>query len=453
MHPWIGAGDDDRRRMLTEIGLDSIDELFASIPAEVCVDRLAMDDARDETAVRNELNSMALANLSPECVPSFLGAGVYRHVQPSVVDAVLSRAEFFTSYTPYQPEISQGTLQVIFEFQTLICLLTGMEIANASLYDGATALVEAVLFAHRVKRGKVDRVVLAETVHPMYRRVLATYADPAGLEVIVVPPGDDGRVSADALLEAAGADQSCCIAIQSPNFLGIIEDLPAVAAAAHAVGALAIQVVTEGVSFGLLAGGGAHGYDVVCGEAQSFGIAPGFGGPHLGFFTCREKNVRQMPGRLVGETVDSNGQRAFCLTLSTREQHIRRAKATSNICTNQGLMALAATIWLESIGAHGLAELATANLSRAEDLKRRIGELGGGWRLAYPASPTFNEFLLTGPGDGDDLARRLADRGVLAGVAAHRWGGSWPDGLLVAVTERNTAAETQALIDALGMVS
>jgi glycine dehydrogenase subunit 1 len=452
MHPWIGAGDEDRQRILGELGLDSVDELFSSIPAEVCVDRLAMNDGRDENAVRSELQSMALANLSPECVPSFLGAGVYRHVQPSVVDAVLSRAEFFTSYTPYQPEISQGTLQVIFEFQTLICQLTGMEVSNASLYDGATALVEAVLFAHRVKRGRFDRVVLAETLHPMYRKVLATYADPTGLEVVVVPPGDDGRVSADALREAAG-ENSCCIAVQSPNFLGIIEDLPAVAEAARATGTLAVQVVTEGVSLGLLSGGGAHGFDAVCGEAQSFGLAPGYGGPHLGFFACRAKDIRQMPGRLAGETIDSTGQRAFCLTLSTREQHIRRAKATSNICTNQGLMALAATIWLEAIGGRGLRELATSCLSRTEELKRRINEMNGSWKLAYPTAPTFDEFLLTGPGSGDELARRLAAEGVLAGVAAHRWGGSWPDGLLVAVTEKNTTADTEALIAAMEKLS
>ncbi len=452
MHPFIGAGDEDRRRILTELGLESVDELFSSIPAGVCVDRLPMDDGRDESSVRSELQSMALANLSPECIPSFLGAGVYRHVSPSVVDSVLSRAEFFTSYTPYQPEISQGTLQVIFEFQTLICQLTGMEVSNASLYDGATALVEAVLFAHRVKRGNFDRVVLAETLHPMYRKVLATYADPAGLEVVVVPPEEDGRVSADALREAAG-ESSCCIAVQSPNFLGIIEDLPAVAEAARDAGALAVQVVTEGVSLGLLSGGGAHGFDVVCGEAQSFGLAPGYGGPHLGFFACRAKDIRQMPGRLAGETIDSTGRRAFCLTLSTREQHIRRAKATSNICTNQGLMALAATVWLEAIGGHGLRELATSCLSRTEELKRRITEMNGPWKLAYPSAPTFDEFLLTGPGSGDELARRLAAAGVLAGVAAHRWGGSWPDGLLVAVTERNTTSDMAAFLAALEVVS
>ena len=398
MHPWIGAGDDDRRRILAELGLGSVDQLFASIPSEVCVDRLPIPDARGEEAVRDELIAMALANLSPECAPSFLGAGVYptqitlaeaERVRYDALDdmlgTVLSRAEFFTSYTPYQPEITQGTLQVIFEFQTLICELTGMEVANASLYDGATALVEAVLFAHRVGRGTADRVVLAETVHPMYRRVVETYADPAGLEVVVVPPGDD------------------CIAVQSPNFLGIVEDLPAVAAAAHDAGALAVQVVTEAVSLGLLAGGGAFGFDVVCGEAQSFGVAPGFGGPHLGIFTCREKHVRQMPGRLVG--------------------------------------------------GRGLHELATACLSRSEDLKRRISDAGGGWRLAYPSSPTFNEFLITGPGAGDELARRLAGEGVLAGVPARAWGGSWPDGLLVAAGERTTRSDADALAAALARVS
>jgi glycine dehydrogenase subunit 1 len=453
MHPWVGAGDDDRRRILAELGLESIDELFQSIPPEVRVDRVDLDDARDESTVRTALAAMALDSLSPDCVPSFLGAGVYRHVSPSIVDAVLSRAEFFTSYTPYQPEITQGTLQVIFEFQTLICGLTGMEVANASLYDGATALVEAVLFAHRVKRGKVDRVVMAETVHPMYRRVVDTYAAPAGLEVVVVPAGDDGRSDPAALRAAAGDDAACCVVVQSPNFLGVLEDLPAVAEAAHDAGALAIQVVAEAVSLGLLAGGGAFDFDVVCGEAQSFGIAPGFGGPHLGIFACREKNIRQMPGRLVGETVDGNGDRAFCLTLSTREQHIRRAKATSNICTNQGLMALAATVWLEAVGGQGLRELASACLSRAEDLKHRFATLGGGWRLAHPEAPTFNEIHVVGPGPGAELVTRLAADGILAGVPSHTWGGSWPDGLLLAVTERTTTTEVDALIDACRRIS
>jgi glycine dehydrogenase subunit 1 len=241
--------------------------------------------------------------------------------------------------------------------------------------------------------------------------------------------------------------------VQSPSFLGTVEDLPAIAAALQSAGVLAVQVVAEAVSLGLLSGGGAFGFDVVCGEAQSFGVAPGFGGPHLGFFACRAEHVRQMPGRLVGQTVDEEGRRAFCLTLATREQHIRRAKATSNICTNQGLMALAATVWLEALGGSGLAELARSCLARTEELKRRIRGLGGAWRLAYPSTPTFNEILLLGPLPGVELARRMADAGVLAGVPAARWGGSWPDGLLVAVTECNPAADLDAFVAAAGRVS
>jgi len=452
MHPWIGAGQEDRQSILAELGLSSIDELFSSIPPEVCVHGLDLPEARDEESIRRLFSDMAATNVAMDSLPCFLGAGVYRHVQPSVVDAVLSRAEFFTSYTPYQPEISQGTLQAIFEFQTLITRLTEMEVANASLYDGATALVEAALFSNRTLRGRRDRVVVAETVHPMYRRVLDTYSEPAGFEVEVLQPGDDGRLNPANVRDALG-DDACCLAVQSPNFLGIVEDLPRLATAAHDGGALAVQVVTEAVSLGLLAGGGASGFDVVCGEAQSFGVAPGFGGPHLGFFACTEKHVRQMPGRLVGETVDEDGNRAFCLTLSTREQHIRRAKATSNICTNQGLMALAATVWLEAVGGSGLRELATSCLARSEELKHRIAALDGPWRLAYPSSPTFNEFLLVGPGPGVELVDRLAAEGVLAGVPATTWGGSWPDGILVAATERSSAADIEALVAALERVS
>jgi glycine dehydrogenase subunit 1 len=447
MHPWIGAGVEDRRAILDELGLESTNDLFATIPASVCVDRLPLPPAQDEETVRRIFAELAGSNLATGDRPCFLGAGAYRHLQSSVVDAVLSRAEFFTSYTPYQPEISQGTLQAIFEFQTYICHLTGCEVANASLYDGATALVEAALFAHRVLRGKRDRVVIAETVHPMYRGVLDTYCRAEGLEVVVVPPGDDGRIDRDKLADTAGT--ACCVAIQSPNFVGVIEDLPALVSFIHDREALAVQVVTEAVSLGLLAGGGSFGFDVVCGEAQSFGIPLGFGGPHLGFFGCSAGNIRQMPGRLVGETADADGRRAFCLTLSTREQHIRRAKATSNICTNQGLMALAATVWLELAGGSGLRELAVSNLARSEHLKRRIAGLGGDWRLGYPNSPTFNEFLLVGPASGEQLVDRLASSGVLAGVASRRWGGCWPDGVLVAVTECCSASDLDAFIAAL----
>jgi glycine dehydrogenase subunit 1 len=294
-------------------------------------------------------------------------------------------------------------------------------------------------------------VVVAETVHPMYRRVLDSYARAAGIEVVVLPPADDGRIDPESIRSAAA--DPCCVAVQSPNFLGIVEDLPGVAEVVRDSGALAVQVVAEAVSLGVLAGGGRFGFDVVCGEAQSFGIAPGFGGPHLGFFACSEKNVRQMPGRLAGESVDEDGNRAFCLTLSTREQHIRRAKATSNICTNQGLMALAATVWLEAIGGMGLRELATSCLARSEELKRRIEAIDGPWQLAYPSSPTFNEFLVTGPGRGADLVEALAAEGILAGVPSTSWGGSWPDGVLTAVTECNSAADLDAFVTALEKVS
>ncbi len=452
MHPWIGAGPDDRRRILDELGVNSVDDLFRSLPEEVTVDRISMPEGCDEATVADELGRIAMMSTTLGCQPSFLGAGAYRHVQPSVVDAVLSRAEFFTSYTPYQPEITQGTLQAIFEFQTMICQLTGCDIANASLYDGATSLVEAILMAHRVFRGKRSRVLVAETVHPLYRRSLATYLEPLGIRHETVPCGGDGRIDA-AGLEALLADDVCCVAVQSPSFVGVIEDLPGLEQQIHASGAMAIHVVAEAASLGLLRGGGAYGYDIVCGEAQSFGLPVGFGGPHLGFFACSEKHKRQMPGRLVGQSVDADGQRAFCLTLSTREQHIRRGKATSNICTNHGLMALAATVWFQALGGTGFTELARACHARAEDLKRRIAESVPGWEVQFPSSATFNELLVTGPAGGEELVERLLCEGVLAGVPSRRWGGSWPDGVLMATTELTSDAEVEALLGAMGRVS
>jgi glycine dehydrogenase subunit 1 len=446
MHPWVGAGPEDQRHILSELGLESIDELFASIPDGVCVDGLELPSARDEDWIRRALGEMASANLAMDSVPCFLGAGVYRHLQPSIVDAVLSRAEFFTSYTPYQPEISQGTLQVIFEFQTLISRLTGLDVANASLYDGATSLVEAVLFSHRVMRGKRDMVVIAETVHPMYRRVLDSYTQAAGIDVAVVAPNADGRLDPDSVREAAG-DRACCVAIQSPNFLGIVEDLPQLAAAAHDGGALAVQVVTEAVSLGLLAGGGSFGFDVVCGEAQSFGVAPGFGGPHLGFFACGSKNLRQMPGRLAGETVDEHGNPAFCLTLSTREQHIRRAKATSNICTNQGLCLLMASVYLALLGRVGLRRLAELNLARAEYAKSRVRETPG---LRLPlAAPGFNEFVVEVEGGAAAALERARQRGIIGGLDLAGYAEDLPECVLVCTTELTSREAIDELVAAL----
>lgn len=452
MHPWIGAGPEDRRDLLAELGLDDIDSLFETLPESIRIDGLDLPPAQDETSLRWDFFNLALRNTTAARTPSFLGAGVYNHIRPAVIDSVLSRAEFLTSYTPYQPEISQGTLQALFEFQTMMTRLTGMEVSNASLYDGATALVEAVLFAHRVLRGKRSRAVVAETIHPVYRSVLATYAEAAGIEIVTVPMGADGRIDPETLT-AAVTGETCCVAVQSPNFLGVVENLGPVAETAHAAGALAVHVVSEALSMALLKAGGHFDFDVVCGEAQSFGIAPGYGGPHLGFFTCREKTIRQMPGRVCGETVDSDGNRAFCLTLSTREQHIRRAKATSNICTNQGLMALAATVWMELVGGEGIRKLAEDNLSRAHALARRIVDENTGWRPAFPDSPFFNEFLIVGPLGGVEAARAAAEAGVLAGVGVSRWHSGWPDGLLLAVTERNSDDEIDLLVEVLGRLS
>ena len=451
------AGDGDRRTMLQAIGAASVEELFATIPAALRSGPLDLPPARSEEEVRREFWAYATANAAPECFASFLGAGVYRHVTPAVADALIQRGEFFTAYTPYQPEVSQGTLQAIFEFQTFVCQLTEMDLANASLYDGATAVVEAVLMAARVHPGR-SRVVVAATLHPETRAVLETYAEPLGLSVTEVGADASGRIDAAALGAALGTDV-CAAVVQSPNVLGVVEDLPALGAAIKASGALVVHAVMEATSLGVLAPGGRFGYDVVCGELQAFGIPPQFGGPHLGFFATRQAYLRQLPGRIVGETVDSEGARAFVLTLSTREQHIRRAKATSNICTNHGLMALFATITLSLLGKKGIREMALASHATAEYLKTGIRGQGsgdraktGGVRLAFPESPTYNEFLVLHD-DPDGLLLALKREGILGGVATARLGSGLPKGILVAATEKNTKEECDRLLDALRRLS
>ncbi|HLE60768.1 MAG TPA: aminomethyl-transferring glycine dehydrogenase subunit GcvPA, partial [Thermoanaerobaculaceae bacterium] len=411
MHRYL-AGEDDRRRMLAAVGCSSVEDLFISVPAEVRCGELSLPPARSEEEVRREFWALAGRNIAPECTASFLGAGVYRHVTPAVADALLQRGEFFTAYTPYQPEVSQGTLQAIFEFQTFVCQLTGMEVANASLYDGATAVVEAVLMAHRLLPDR-PKVAVAGSLHPDYRAVLDTYCAPQSLTVITVPADAKGRLDATAFAKAVGNDV-CAAVVQSPNFFGVVEDLPALGSIAKGAKAMAIQAVAEATSLGILAPGGAFGYDVVCGEAQAFGIPAAFGGPHLGFFATRQAHLRQLPGRLVGETVDTEGTRGYVLTLSTREQHIRRAKATSNICTNHGLMALAATIVLSLLGKKGVRDVALASHSTAEYLKAGIRGQGIGSRLklAFPDAPTYNEFLVLHD-DPDGLLARLKDELVL----------------------------------------
>ena len=445
MHRYL-AGAEEGRRMLEAIGVASVDELFRTIPVEVRCGPLALAPARSEEEVRREFWRLAGKNTAPECTAAFLGAGVYRHIAPAVADALIQRGEFFTAYTPYQPEVSQGTLQAIFEFQTFVCQLTEMDVANASLYDGATAVVEAVLLASRVQPEK-KRIVVAGTLHPDWRAVLDTYLAPHDLAVTTVAWGSDGRVDAAALAAALGPDV-CAVVVQSPNVLGVVEDLGGLGASIKGAGAIAVHAVAEATSLGVLAPGGRFGFDVVCGEMQAFGIPPSFGGPYLGFFAARQAHLRQMPGRLVGEAVDAEGRRGFVLTLSTREQHIRRAKATSNICTNHGLMALVATMVLSLLGKKGVRQVACNSHATAEYLKRGIKALGGKARLAFPASPTYNEFLVLHD-DPNALLARMKDDGVLGGVSTTALGGGLPAGILVAATERNTREECDRLLDAL----
>jgi glycine dehydrogenase subunit 1 len=441
---FLPTSEADRAAMLAAIGVSSVDDLFASIPASVR-GKPDLPPPMSEIEIRRFCGSLSANNASARGGPFFLGAGLYNHYVSAIADQMLYRAEWLTAYTPYQPEVSQGTLQSIFEFQTHVCLLTGLDVANASLYEGASALVEALLMADRLVRNR-RRAVLSAGIHPEYRQTVATYFQNLGLEIVEVPLGADGRTDAAAL--AAAADETTfAVAVQSPNFRGVVEDWKAGVDAARPRGALAIAVVAEAASLALLAPPGGAGADIACGEAQSLGVPMQNGGPLLGFLACRTAHQRQIPGRLVGETRDAEGRRAFCLTLSTREQHIRREKATSNICTNQGLMALAANVHMSLMGKKGLREVAEQSHAKAEYLKGRIAGIRG-FRLPDRA-PTFNEFVVEAPGPAAPLLERLAKRGILGGVPLSRWGLEPGNAFLVAVTEMNTREEMDALAAAL----
>jgi len=428
--------------MLADIGLTSAADLFRSIPADVQLNRpLKITDPLAESEVIDAMERMAAKNTA-ETKSSFLGAGVYSHFSPTVVDHLIQRSEFFTSYTPYQPEISQGTLQYIFEFQTLICQLTGMEVANASMYDGSTAMAEAYLMAQRVTRR--DKIVVATSVHPEYREVARTYTQHGLAEIVSVSFDEEtGR-----LTDLSGLDdKTAALVVQSPNFFGCIEDLKALADAAHAVGALLVVVVTEGISFGLLKSPGACGADIVVGEGQSFGIPMSFGGPHVGLFATQEKYVRQMPGRLCGVAYDKNGNRGFVLTLSTREQHIRREKATSNICTNQGLIALAATIYMETMGKKGLQEVAVQNAQKAAYAAKQIAAIAA---FSVPFSaPSFNEFVVRGPRPATEVLAGLREKGIIGGLPLSKYYSGRENEFLVCVTEVSSREKIDALVTTL----
>src|SRR5687768_12258792 len=435
--------------MLHQIGLGSAAELFDSIPKDLRLSRdLKTPAALSEIELLAGFEELAKLN-SGASRPGFLGAGAYQHYSPTVVDHIISRSEFFTAYTPYQPEISQGTLQAIFEFQTLVCQLTGMELANASMYDGSTALAEAVLMSERVTRRK--RVVACGAIHPEYLEVINTYVQHAGIE-LVHADADPETGQAPANIAELLNDKTAALVVQSPNFFGCIEDVASLAEKAHAAGALLVVAVTEAISFGLLKSPGACGADIVVAEGQSFGVPVSFGGPYVGLFATLDKYARQIPGRLVGEAYDKQGRRGFVLTLATREQHIRREKATSNICTNEGLIALAATVYLETMGPQGLREVAEQCAQKTAYAARLIASLEG---FSLPFSgPRFNEFVVRGPLDAAELLSRLGKvKGIEGGIPLWRFFSDRPNDFLVCVTEINSRDEIDALVEGLSEVS
>ncbi|WP_257540404.1 aminomethyl-transferring glycine dehydrogenase subunit GcvPA [Sphingobium sp. CFD-1] len=445
---YLPLTDADRQEMLSVIGSASVDDLFVDVPVQARLPGtiVGLPDHASELAVERHMAKLARQNLSAGEAPFFLGAGAYRHHVPASVDHLIQRGEFLTAYTPYQPEIAQGTLQVLFEFQTQVARLLGCDVANASMYDGSTACWEAIGMARRItKRGKA---LLSSGLHPHYVSVAKTMAKFTGDALVHEAPKLDAATDIDALVASIDKDTSCVV-VQYPDILGRIADLTPLANAAHEAGALLVAVVTEPVALGAIAAPGHMGADIVVGEGQSLGVGLQFGGPYLGLFGCKQKYVRQMPGRLCGETVDAAGQRGFVLTLSTREQHIRREKATSNICTNSGLCALAFSIHMTLLGEKGLRELATLNHALAVEAADRLAKVPG-VRLLNDAF--FNEFTLILSKDARDVVRNLADKGVLGGVSLGRL---FPDaadignGLVVAVTETVTAEDVETFAKAL----
>ena len=433
---------DDRAQMLEVIGAPDIDTLFADVP--VSARRTGTVDLQlfaGELEVERELAALAGRNRPAGAGPFFCGAGAYRHHVPASVDHLIQRSEFLTSYTPYQPEIAQGTLQVLFEFQTQVAALTGLDVANASMYDGSTACAEAVMMAKRVTRR--EKAVLSGGLHPHYAATTQTIAHAEGMEIQRLPAAIDAEAAVIAAIDAGTA----CVVVQTPNVFGVVTDVTKIAVAAHAAGALLIVVTTEAVSFGLLKSPGEMGADIAVAEGQSIGNALNYGGPYVGLFAVREKLVRSMPGRVCGETLDADGRRGFVLTLSTREQHIRREKATSNICTNSGLCALAFSIHMTLLGGTGLRQLAALNHARAQALKAALRSVG----VEILTPRFFNEIAVRVPGRAEDLVEALLADGIIAGVPYSRLDphAGLDDVLLLAATETTTDGDIAALAGAL----
>lgn len=442
--PYVPHTPEDIREMLDVIGVGDVDDLFADLPADVRLDRgLDLPDGLSEEEVRRYFAGAAARDHGTGELVSFLGGGVYDSIIPAVCDAVVSRSEFLTAYTPYQPEVSQGTLQAIYEWQSFICRLTGMDVANASMYDGATALGEALAVAVAARRRQT--VVVPATLSPRYRRVVKTMLGGWGVGVVEAPAGPDGTTDPARLAELVG-DSVAAVVIQNPNYLGLVEPVDELAAAAVAHGAAVVACVNP-VSLSVLRAPATYGADLVVGEAQPFGVPQGWGGPLLGFLACTDQHKRRVPGRIVGRTQDSRGQDGYVLTLQTREQHIRREKATSNICSNQGLNALRATVYLAMLGAEGLRDLGEANLVRATALRRRLARIDG---VELPfAGPVFNEVVVRLPRPAAAFRVFARSRGVLAGIPLHGVAGCGEGDLLVAVTEKRTNAEVELLATVL----
>lgn len=421
--------DADIRKMFNAVGVKDFEDLFSNIPKNCRYDgQMSLPDARTEWDLNTYMGEIrSMVKVTPDHTV-LVGAGRYQHHVPSTIPAVMSRSEFLTAYTPYQPEMAQGTLQGLYEYQTLTARLLGVDVANASMYDGASALAEALLMGIRISRKK-KRVAVSMAIHPHYRAVVDTYFKPTEFEVVELPFLEDGTTDLSALKDE---EDLAAVALQSPNFFGVVEDLEAGAAAIHDIDALCVACFSEPLAFGLLKSPGSCGADIVCGEGQSFGIAPSFGGPGLGMFGCRQQFVRNMPGRLVGETTDLDGKRGYVLTLSTREQHIRREKATSNICSNQGICTLTAAMYMASIGGTGLRKLARLNYDKAEYLKKGLEETGAACSFS---APTFNEFVVEFGDDFKPVQKRLMEQGIVAGLDLEAFYPNFKNRYLFCVTE------------------
>jgi len=443
---YIPNTDRDCAAMLQAIGVRSVDELFADIPPAVRLKRpLKVPPAMAESEVARHLRELADKNANADRYSMFLGAGCYNHFSPAIINHLVLRGEFLTPYTPYQPEISQGTLQALYEYQSLVCLLTGMEVSNASMYEGASATAEAVLMAQRIT-GRSE-VLMARAVHPEYRTVTRTYASQLGITFREVAFTEAG-VTDTAQVRKMLSERVACLVVQSPNFFGAIEDVAPLAEVAHAVGAMLVVAVAEPVSLGILKPPGECGADIVTAEGAGLGTGLNYGGPAVGFFATREKFIRYMPGRLVGETEDREGRTGYVLTLATREQHIRREKATSNICTSESLIANMSAMYMVTMGPRGLREVALMNLRKAAYAKERLAKLRG-FSLRF-TGPTFNEFVLRTKKRPGEVLKGLLKRQIIGGVDLGRFYPELKDCLLVCVTEQNSRTEIDALAKALG---